>query len=155
MSSPDPARAARALRFGGLAALGIGGLLGGHISFRLAGGANHAEPVPHLIEPGWHDVMAAAHLQDSQPVRVLLGEVPVVIVRHEGRVHALGERCSHMSGPLSEGEFADGCLTCPWHGSVFRVSDGSVARGPATAPQPAFETRVHQGMVQICLPGAG
>ena len=56
---------------------------------------------------------------------------------------------------LSDGELADGCLTCPWHGSVFRITDGSVARGPATAPQPAFETREVDGAIQVCLPGAG
>ena len=60
-----------------------------------------------------------------------------------------------MSGPLSDGELAEGCLTCPWHGSVFRIADGSVTRGPATAPQPAFETRETGGAIQVCLPGAG
>jgi nitrite reductase/ring-hydroxylating ferredoxin subunit len=38
---------------------------------------------------------------------------------------------------------------------VFRIADGSVARGPATAPQPAFEVREVGGAIQICLPGAG
>jgi nitrite reductase/ring-hydroxylating ferredoxin subunit len=78
-----------------------------------------------------------------------------VAIRSGGRVHVLADRCSHMSGPLSDGELADGCLTCPWHGSVFRIADGSVARGPATAPQPAFEVREVGGAIQICLPGAG
>jgi hypothetical protein len=31
----------------------------------------------------------------------------------------------------------------------------SVARGPATAPQPVFRTRVVGGIIQVCLPGAG
>jgi Rieske [2Fe-2S] domain len=53
------------------------------------------------------------------------------------------------------GELADGCLTCPWHGSVFRLADGSVARGPATAPQPAFLALEVGGAIQVCLPGAG
>jgi hypothetical protein len=44
---------------------------------------------------------------------------------------------------------------CPWHGSTFRVSDGTVARGPATAPQPVFRTRIADGNLQACLPGAG
>jgi nitrite reductase/ring-hydroxylating ferredoxin subunit len=85
----------------------------------------------------------------------MLGEVPVVVVRTGRQVHALADRCSHMSGPLSDGDLADGCLTCPWHGSIFRISDGSVARGPATAPQPAFDTRVVAGAIQVRLPGAG
>jgi nitrite reductase/ring-hydroxylating ferredoxin subunit len=64
-----------------------------------------------------------------------------------------------MSGPLSDGDLTgsgdDARVTCPWHGSVFRVSDGVVVHGPATADQPAFETRVRDGIVQVCLPGAG
>ena len=148
-------RPGRLLRLAGLAAAWASGLLGGHISFRLAGGANHAEDVPHLVEPGWHDLMRRADLPEGKPVRQVVGEVPVVAVRSDGEVHVLADRCSHMSGPLSDGELADGCLTCPWHGSVFRLADGSVARGPATAPQPAFEVREAGGAIQVCLPGAG
>jgi nitrite reductase/ring-hydroxylating ferredoxin subunit/uncharacterized membrane protein len=148
-------RAARLLRLAGLAVVSASGLLGGHISFRLAGGANHAEQVPHLMEPGWQHLMPAADLPEGKPVRRLLGEVPVVAVRAGGAVRVLADRCSHMSGPLSDSQLADGCLTCPWHGSVFRIADGSVARGPATAPQPAFETREAGGAIQVCLPGAG
>jgi nitrite reductase/ring-hydroxylating ferredoxin subunit/uncharacterized membrane protein len=148
-------RAARGLRLAGLAAVGLGGVLGGHISFRLAGGANHAEPIPHLLQPGWHYLAPCDELPDGRPVRKIVGEVPVVAVRTGDQVQVLADRCSHMSGPLSDGELADGCLTCPWHGSIFRLADGSVARGPATAPQPAFQTRVAAGAVEVCLPGAG
>src|SRR5690606_2841465 len=68
-----------------------------------------------------------------------------------GLVHAVAERCSHQAGPRSEGTVADGCVRCPWHGSVFRLSDGWNVRGPATAPQPAFDTRVLDGHVEIRL----
>jgi nitrite reductase/ring-hydroxylating ferredoxin subunit len=145
----------RALRLAGLATAGVAGLLGGHISFRLAGGANQAEPVPHLVEPGWHDLMPAAALAGHSPVKRMLGDVPVVVIRDGRQVHVLAERCSHLSGPLSEGELDGDCLTCPWHGSVFRVSDGMVVHGPATAPQPVFQARVTGGIIQVCLPGAG
>jgi nitrite reductase/ring-hydroxylating ferredoxin subunit len=148
-------RLGRALRLGGLAAVSASGLLGGHISFRLAGGANHAEEVPHILAPGWHYLMVAAGLTEGNPVRQLVGEVPVVAVRAGGLVHVLADRCSHMSGPLSDSALSDGCLTCPWHGSVFRITDGSVARGPATAPQPSFQAREVGGAIQVCLPGAG
>jgi nitrite reductase/ring-hydroxylating ferredoxin subunit len=147
--------ASRALRLAGLAAVTAGSLLGGHISFRLSGGANQAEPVPHLVEPGWHDLMPAAGLADGEPVRAMLGEVPVVVIRDGRAVHVLAGRCSHLSGPLWEGDLDGGCLTCPWHGSAFRITDGAVARGPATAPQPVLRTRVRDGIIQVCLPGAG
>ncbi len=147
--------AGRVLRLAGLAAAGLGGLIGGHLSYRLAAGANHAEPVPHLLEPGWHDVRPADGLPAGQPVRAMIGEVPVVVIQQDGEFHVLADRCSHQSGPLSGGELSGGCLTCPWHGSTFRVSDGAVLRGPATAPQPVFATRVRDRVLQACLPGAG
>lgn len=146
---------ARRLRLAGLAAAAAGGLLGGHIAFRQAAGANQAEPVPHLVQPGWHDLMPVAELASGQPARAVVDDVPVVVVRDDTGIHVLADRCSHLSGPLSEGEYRDGCLTCPWHGSTFRVRDGAVARGPATAPQPAFRTRIAEGTLQVCLPGAG
>ena len=148
-------RASRRLRLAGLTAVLISGNLGGHISFRLAGGANHAEAVPHLLEPSWHTLASESDLAGGTPVRRMLGEVPILLVRNEKSIHALADRCSHMSGSLAEGELADGCVTCPWHGSTFSLQDGSVVHGPATSPQPSFLTRVVAGEVQVCLPGAG
>jgi nitrite reductase/ring-hydroxylating ferredoxin subunit len=145
----------RVLRFAGLAAVSAGGVLGGHIAFHQAGGANHAEPIPHLIEPGWHELTALEEFPEGRPARRLLGEVALLVVRRGGDADVLADRCSHMSGPLSDGEIDDGCVTCPWHDSVFRLSDGSVVHGPATAPQPAFETDVRDGVLWVCLPGAG
>lgn len=147
--------AARTLRLAGLAAASAGGLLGGHMSFRLAGGANHAEAVPHLIEPRWHRLIPESRLRDGVPIRAMLGEVPVIAIRRDGQVHVLADRCSHMSGSLAEGELSGNEITCPWHGSVFCISDGSVVHGPATAPQPSFETRLANGVVEVRLPNAG
>ena len=157
-SATTSARPAKRLRLAGLAVAAAGGYLGGHLAYRQSAGANQAEPVPHLVEPGWHDLMPLAEfreLGDRKPVRRLLGDVPVVVVRDSGSVHVLADQCSHLSGPLSDGAYHDGCLTCPWHGSTFRVADGTVARGPATAPQPVFRTRAANGTLQACLPGAG
>jgi len=154
----------KALGYAGLAAVAVGGLLGGDISYRQAGGANHAEETPHLVEPGWHDLMPLAELRPGEPARAALGEVPLLVLRDDDQVYVLANKCSHMSGPLSDGELTGGeltgdraerCVTCPWHGSVFRLRDGAVVHGPATADQPAFQTRIEAGIVQVCLPGAG
>ena len=149
----------KALGYAGLAAVAVGGLLGGDISYRQAGGVNHAEEVPHLVPPGWQDLMPLAELAPGQPVKAMLGEVPVFVFRSGDEVSVLANKCSHMSAPLSDGEVTgdsqDRCVTCPWHGSVFRLRDGAVVHGPATADQPAFETRIQAGIVQACLPGAG
>jgi nitrite reductase/ring-hydroxylating ferredoxin subunit len=44
------------------------------------------------------------------------------------------------------------CITCPWHGSTFRLRDGRVQRGPTTYPQPVLQVRVDpDGSVQARL----
>jgi nitrite reductase/ring-hydroxylating ferredoxin subunit len=149
----------KALGFAGLAAMALAAMLGGDISYRQAGGVNHAEEVPHLVPPGWQDLLPLVELTEGEPVKTMLGDVPVFVLRDGDQVHVLANKCSHMSGPLSDGELTgdrdDRCITCPWHGSVFRLRDGAVVHGPATADQPAFETRIQAGIVQVCLPGAG
>ncbi|MFF9203666.1 Rieske 2Fe-2S domain-containing protein [Streptomyces sp. NPDC014986] len=146
------AGAGRATGFLGLTAVGLGGMLGGHLAYRQAAGANHAEEVPYVVGEGWHRIGGVDEFPAGQPVRRTVDDVPVLVVREPGGTfHALAERCSHLAGPLSEGTVADGCVRCPWHGSVFRLSDGWNVRGPATAPQPAFDTRVVDGHVEVAL----
>ncbi len=75
--------------------------------------------------------------------------MPILLARHGGRICALADRCTHRGGTLSDGTVADGCVTCPLHGSVFRLADGAVVRGPAGAPEPVFDVRVVDGTVEV------
>ncbi|MGW0609157.1 Rieske 2Fe-2S domain-containing protein [Streptomyces sp. NPDC002788] len=144
--------AGRAYGFLGLTAVGVGGMLGGHLAYRQASGANHAEEVPHVVSEGWHRIGTVGEFPAGEPVRRSVDDVPVLVVRETGgEIHALAERCSHLAGPLAEGTVTDGCVRCPWHGSVFRLSDGWNVRGPATSPQPSFETRITDGRVEVRL----
>ncbi|MFF0223802.1 Rieske 2Fe-2S domain-containing protein [Streptomyces sp. NPDC004629] len=136
----------RALGYGGLTIATAGGLLGGHLAYRQAAGVNHAEAVPVLVEPGWHRVGTLDDFPVAEPVRRTAGEVALVVVQDApGVLHALADRCSHMDGPLHEGKVMEGCIECPWHGSRFRLADGTNVHGPATAPQPRFDCRVVAG----------
>jgi len=139
----------------GLAAAALSGAMGGHLAYRQAAGPNHAEAVHRLVPPGWHDLGEVADLTPGRPVRRTAGaagDVAVlVLLQPDGTVAALADRCSHLAGSLSEGEVADGCVTCPLHGSTFRLSDGWNVTGPATAPQPVFDTRIAAGRLQIRL----
>lgn len=149
--------AGKAWALGGLGVLSFSGFLGGHLAFRQAAGANHAEAVPHLVPAGWQDLCALDDLAgDGVPQRKDLSSVPLLVVRRGERIDVLSDRCSHLSGPLHEGTVSgDGsCITCPWHGSTFSLEDGSVRGGPATSPQHAFDVRVKDGRVEVRLPGA-
>ncbi|MFI0900440.1 Rieske 2Fe-2S domain-containing protein [Streptomyces sp. NPDC020983] len=149
----------RAYALAGLCSVGLAAAAGGHMAYRQASGANHAEAVARRVPPGWHSVGPVDGIPHGRPVRRTVGDVALAVVCDgDGSWTALADLCSHDGGPLSEGRVEDGCLRCPWHGSAFRLSDGWNAAGPATAPQPAFDTRVRDGELHVRLrtrpPGA-
>lgn len=131
----------------------VGGALGGHLAYRWSAGPNHAEAFPHLAREGWSRVAKIDDLVEGQLIAGVAGDEPVVVGRQGGEVIALADRCSHLGGPLHEGSVqsvgGQTCLVCPWHQSAFAIDDGSVRRGPATAPQPVLEARVAYGWVDV------
>lgn len=136
-----------ALSLVGAGVMTAGGVLGGHLSFSLGVGVNQTTFLEGPEE--WTAALPAGDLREDEPAQRRVAGVDVVLVRHQGRVHALADRCSHRGGSLADGHLHDGCIACPLHHSTFRLEDGSVARGPATAPQPAFDVREHEGAVEI------
>jgi len=147
----------KALAYAGLAAMGAGGYLGGHLVFRQGAGANHGADIPDLFPDGWHDLGRLDEFPDGAPAKRTVEGVDLLVVRRGQHVDVLSNKCSHLSGPLSDGEFTvdagQGCIVCPWHGSTFRLSDGAVRHGPATSPQHRFDTRVSDGRLEVSLDG--
>lgn len=138
----------RLLALAGAGALAVGGYLGGHLAYSQAVGVNRN--ADQQKEPrDWTDAAGAAEVLESRLHRVQVAGTPVVLTRHGGDVHAMAATCSHFGAPLDEGEVVGDCLVCPWHGSRFRLADGSVARGPATAPQMAYEVRTSGDRIEL------
>ncbi|MGA5820339.1 Rieske 2Fe-2S domain-containing protein [Kitasatospora sp. NPDC094028] len=144
----------RLLGLAGLTVVSVGATLGGHLAYRQAAGPDRAAAVPLLAPLDWVGLGPVEDFPPDEPVRRTVGELAVVVVRSGERCHVLAERCTHLSGPLSEGAVVDGCLRCPWHGSEFRLRDGEVVYGPATAPLPVLETRVLSGHLEARFPRA-
>ncbi|MGH3342378.1 MAG: Rieske 2Fe-2S domain-containing protein [Carbonactinosporaceae bacterium] len=134
----------------GLAGFGVllaGGYLGAHLSFVKGVNVNRTAWEQRPAE--WTPVLADADLTDEERRKVDAGGVPVLLYRTAGQAYALAATCSHMGGPLHEGTITGGCVTCPWHGSTFRFADGGIVRGPASTPQPRYETRVQDGQIEV------
>ncbi len=124
----------------------VGGWLGGHLAYALGVGVDTnafgAGPI------GW-TALDVTPPPDGQPARAVAGTTPVLISDQGGEVRALADRCSHRGAPLSDGEVADGCVTCPWHGSRFSLATGEVVRGPAVVGQPTYEVRRAEGRIEV------
>jgi nitrite reductase/ring-hydroxylating ferredoxin subunit len=80
--------------------------------------------------------------------------VRVLVSRSEddGVVCAIANACTHVGGPLDEGERDGNAVACPWHGSRFDLCSGEVLRGPAREPQQRFESRLREGRIEVRAP---
>ena len=138
----------RTLALLGAAGLGVGGYLGGHLAYSQGVGVNrNADEQKQPRE--WTDAAAFADIPAGGLLRVDVAGQQVVLCSSSGELHAMGATCSHYGGPLEQGSIEGGCLVCPWHGSRFRLGDGSVARGPATVPQLSYDVRRVGDRVQL------
>jgi 3-phenylpropionate/trans-cinnamate dioxygenase ferredoxin subunit len=83
--------------------------------------------------------------------KIVVGGVPVALVRIDDDVYAIGDICSHAHVSLSEGEvWADEReIECPKHGSAFSLETGEALTLPATQPVPVFRTEVADGTVTV------
>ncbi len=135
---------ARALSIAGAGALGAAGFLGGHLTF-----AKGVGPDQTVFDPGPDEWTEAGEVPQGRSTRVVVDDTPVLLVRANGSLYALHDRCSHRGCSLADGELDGLEVVCACHGSRFDLRDGSVQQGPATAPQPAFETRERDGKIEI------
>jgi nitrite reductase/ring-hydroxylating ferredoxin subunit len=133
----------------GAGVLASAGFLGGHLTYAKGVGPNQT-----AFDPGpedWSPAIAASELANGEPTSVVIGETPVLLLRHGDHFHAIHDRCSHRGCSLAEGELEKETITCGCHGSKFSLRDGSVLQGPATVGQPAYEVRESAGKVEIRL----
>ncbi len=131
----------------GLGLMTLGAWLGGDLVY------NHRVGVSHVPEEkvadDWTSILAANELKANKPQVVKVKKQPILLTKQGRNISAISAICSHAGGPLEEGSFRDGCVQCPWHGSVFNLTDGHVVHGPATFEQPHYQTRITDGQIEI------
>ncbi len=96
---------------------------------------------------------ALSEVPEDGSLRVELSDIDIAVVRFEGQVYALEDRCSHADVPLSEGdvELFGGAPTieCFLHGSCFDLRTGEPTNLPATEPVDVYPVRVEGDDVHV------
>jgi len=139
--------AGKLLALAGAGVLGASGHLGGHLAFATGVGVDQTAFEDPPDE--WTAALRDSDLPEGESRYAEVSGVGVMVARHDGDVYALSNRCVHRGGALDEGELSDGCVTCPLHGSRFRLADGGLEQGPAAYPQPAWQVRVRDGVIEL------
>ena len=130
----------------------VGAFFGGEMPYGYGTEVNRQAFKTHSTK--WQKIdVASSGLEDRKPVVAKTKEgTELFVVKIDDQIYAMGNTCTHAGGPLNEGKWvgAERCeIQCPWHGSVFNAKDGSVKAGPATFPEPVFETRVSEAGIEV------
>ena len=96
-----------------------------------------------------------AKLGDIAPGRLLRVEVSgrlLCLANVAGTIFAVDDDCTHISGPLDQGDLEGHILTCPLHLAQFDVRTGKVLRGPARDDLPAYKVRIEGEVILVEQP---
>ena len=99
----------------------------------------------------YYVVAACAELEATPQIHINLNGEEILLCREDEDYYAVSYYCSHEKLTLEGGNITAGCITCPYHGAEFRLSDGSVMAPPALKPIKTFSTKVENGTIAVGL----
>ena len=144
-----------------LVLVSIGGWLGGTLVYRNQIAVDHR----YAHSGKWQEqeiegsagemapIDGAEHMKPGQMRLLHWGGRRLVLARTNEGFSITEDRCTHKGGPLSDGALVGRCVQCPWHGSQFDVTNGSVIAGPATEAIAVYSADFTDGRLRVKLPG--
>ena len=88
----------------------------------------------------------------NQSQSVNIDEIDILICNTDNGVFAVEDKCSHADIPLCGGQITGNYITCPVHGAVFDLTDGSVQSPPAFEDLNTFEVKIEGTSISVKRP---
>ncbi len=98
------------------------------------------------------EFVKVAKTDEVSPGQARLVEVSgkeIALFNVGGSFHAIDNTCTHVGGPLCEGEIEGTEVTCPWHGAMFDVTTGEVLGPPAASNVNRYSVRIDGSDVEV------
>ena len=141
--------AGRVTFLAGYSVSGMAAHLGGELSYNYGLRVNRNAFLPEGPED-FVPVLDEEDLPQSGTRKVEVDGAGVLLSRSSGGgVCAISSVCSHLGGPLEQGDREGDAVVCPLHGSRFDLCSGKVLQSPAVFPQSRYETRVREGKIEV------
>jgi len=99
--------------------------------------------------PEFVKVAKTENIPAGQAMMVEVNGKEIALFNVAGSFHAIDNTCTHVGGPLCEGELEGIEVTCPWHGAVFDVTTGQVLGPPAPESVVRYSVRVEDSDIEV------
>jgi len=142
----------------GASLLAVAGWLGGTLVYRNQIGIDHRYAHAGKWKEQYFDqqygtitVATSDELQVNAMKLLHFKNKRIVLARTEQCYTAFEDRCTHRGGSLADGSLTCNTVQCPWHGSQFDVTTGTLKAGPAAEGIHIYEVKETGGKVMIVL----
>jgi 3-phenylpropionate/trans-cinnamate dioxygenase ferredoxin subunit len=98
------------------------------------------------------EIAPVAELPEGERLFIEAAGRSIVIFNLAGKFYAIGDVCSHDSGPVGDGDIEQHEIICPRHGARFDIRTGKATSLPAVVDIPSYPVRVVGDMLEIGLP---
>ncbi|MER3447054.1 MAG: hypothetical protein C4291_09515 [Candidatus Dadabacteria bacterium] len=95
------------------------------------------------------EVAKTGDIELGQSICVEIEDKRIAIFNIGGNYYAIDDACTHVGGPLSEGECEEYVVTCPWHGARFNIKTGDVLSPPAKRPIKSYRVQVERDSIKV------
>jgi nitrite reductase/ring-hydroxylating ferredoxin subunit len=76
------------------------------------------------LDEGFVAVIEEKELQEGQMKAVRVEGIPVLLIRHSGKIYVIDDRCPHMGCKFSGGSLDGNVIICPCHDWRFNLETG-------------------------------
>jgi len=95
------------------------------------------------------EVAKFGEIADGEAKLVEVDDKEIALFNSGGKFFAIDNECTHVGGPLCEGELDGRTVTCPWHGAEFDITTGEVLAPPAEENVGCYKVVVDGDSIKI------
>ncbi len=95
------------------------------------------------------EVAKVGDLDSGQAILVEADGKEIALFNCNGEYYAVDNECTHVGGPLCDGELSGTTVTCPWHGAEFDLKSGEALAPPAEENVKTYKVYVDEDIIRI------
>ncbi len=105
-------------------------------------------------EPQWIFAMDDKKLKENAMGVAFPKGLPVLLIKKQGHIYALTNKCAHMACALSAGSLHGFMLKCPCHDWLYDIRTGQFFNAPEIKLT-TYESKVEDGKIYVKVGGPG
>lgn len=98
--------------------------------------------------PSWVFAIEENNVQENSVNMVFPKGLPVLLIKKDGQIYAMSNKCAHMACPLAGGKLEGYTMECPCHDWKYDIRTGEFLNAKEIKI-PVYDFKVSEGKIFI------